>query len=89
MIRVTSVLGPRLWSGLHVRSANLKRSFPHLEKTGSFDEADSGAEYTCAWKLLALATLIDKGLFLEEMYSRVFFHGLHGGFFENYMIVYS
>ena len=46
MIRATSVLGPRLVSGLHVRSANAKRSFPRTEKAGPFDEIDSGAEYT-------------------------------------------
>ena len=88
MIRATSILGPRLWSGLHVCGANAKRSFPRSEKAGHFNEADSRAEYTCPRKVLALATWIVKGLVFEEMYSRVFFHGPHRGFFQNYMIVY-
>ena len=41
MIRATSVLGPRLWSGLHVRSAYANEGFPHSAKAGRFDEADS------------------------------------------------
>ena len=75
MIRATSVLGPRLWSGLHVRRSKPKKSFPRTEKASPFDEVDSGTEYTCPWKPLALAAWIDKGLFLVEMYSRFFFNG--------------
>ena len=67
MIRPLLGLGPRLWSGVHVRGANVKRSFPHTGKADPFDEADSGAEHTCPWKVLALATWFDKGLFLAKM----------------------
>ena len=89
MIRSASILGPRLWSGLHVCGAKVKRSSPHFEKAGRFGEAESGAEHTCPWKVLALAIWIDKGFFLEEMYYRAFSHRSHRGFFENYVIFYS
>ena len=81
MIRPTSVLGPRLWSGLHVRGASVKKSFPHSEEAGRFDEADRGSEHTWLWEVGALATWIDKCLFVEEVKSRVSFHASHGEFF--------
>ena len=30
MIRATLVLGPRLWSGLHFRAANVKKVLPNV-----------------------------------------------------------
>ena len=65
-------------NGLQIHNANAYRSFPRTEKAGHL--TNSGADYTCPCKVVTLATWIDKGFFLEEMYFRVLFHRLHGGF---------
>lgn len=60
MIRATSVLGPRLWSGLHGGSANVRRSFP-IVTTESINDSCYVYQFyhNSLYKLLGLLVYVE------------------------------